>query len=74
LQAGVGSFASAGIYYYLKKFGKQRPKIVIVEPTETDGIFYSLQEGTVKTSKCTCNTIMAGLNCATPSTTGFEII
>ena len=67
LQAGVGSFAGAGINYYLDRYGANRPKIVIVEPKEADGILSSLIKGEITTSKGNNTTIMAGLNCGTPS-------
>ena len=43
LQAGVGSMAAAGIYYYLNKYGIRRPKIILVEPEQADGILLSFQ-------------------------------
>lgn len=74
MQAGVGSFAAAGVYYYLKRYGKKRPAIVIVEPLQADAIFSSMKEGKLTTSPGNARTIMAGLNCGTPSTTAWEII
>lgn len=67
LQAGVGSFAGAGVYHFLQSFGKDRPKIVIVEPNEADAILYSFQQNALSTSQGNSETIMAGLNCGTPS-------
>ncbi|MDD2564160.1 MAG: diaminopropionate ammonia-lyase [Salinivirgaceae bacterium] len=67
LQAGVGSMAGAGVYYYLNKYGANRPKIVIVEPKEADGILLSFQNNKLSTSVGNSTTIMAGLNCGTPS-------
>ena len=60
LQAGVGSMAASGIFYYLNKFGKNKPKIVIVEPEEADGIFTSFKNNKISTSKGSSDTIMAG--------------
>ena len=74
MQAGVGSFAASGVYYYLKRYGKKRPAIVVVEPLQADAIFSSLKEGKLTTSKGNARTIMAGLNCGTPSTTAWDII
>ena len=45
LQAGVGSWAAAGIWYYLNRYGNQKPKIVLVEPYESDGILASFKAG-----------------------------
>lgn len=67
LQAGVGSFAGTGIAYYLNRYGSRRPKIVIVEPKEADAILCSFKKGKISTSLGNSQTIMAGLNCGTPS-------
>lgn len=74
LQAGVGSFAGAGIYYYLKRYGANRPKIVIVEPKEADAILSSFKKGEITTSKGDGTTIMAGLNCGTPSLGAWDLL
>lgn len=74
LQAGVGSMAGAGIYYYLNKYGANRPKVVIVEPTEADAILFSFKKNKISTSEGTSTTIMAGLNCGTPSTGAWNLI
>mgnify|MGYP000252349109 FL=1 len=74
LQAGVGSMAAAGIYYYLNKYATKRPKIIIVESEEADGILLSFQKNKISTSKGNSNTIMAGLNCETPSLGAWELL
>ncbi len=74
LQAGVGSFAGSGVFHYLNKYGKNKPKIVIVEPEEADGILLSFKNDKISTSKGSGTTIMAGLNCATPSMGAWGII
>lgn len=74
LQAGVGSFAAAGIHYYLERYGLNRPKIVIVEPKEADAILASFKKDEIVTSQGNCNTIMAGLNCGTPSLGAWNLI
>lgn len=74
LQAGVGSFAGAGIYHYLQTYGVNRPKIVIVEPNEADAILYSFQKNKLSTSLGNSQTIMAGLNCGTPSLGVWDLI
>jgi diaminopropionate ammonia-lyase len=74
LQAGVGSMAAAGVFHYLHRFGKQRPKIVIVEPEQADGILYSFKNDKLLTSKGNSTTIMAGLNCSTPSLSAWDLL
>jgi len=74
LQAGVGSMAAAGIFFYLKRYADKKPKIVIVEPRQADGVLYSFQNGKRSSSIGTSKTIMAGLNCETPSLGAWEIL
>ena len=74
LQAGVGSMAGAGVFYYLNKYGAKRPKIVIVEPEEADGILLSFKNNKIMCSRGSGRTIMAGLNCATPSTGAWDLL
>ncbi len=74
LQAGVGSFAGAGIFYYLEKYAANRPKIVIVEPKEADAVLSSFKKGEISTSKGNGTTIMAGLNCGTPSLGAWNLL
>ncbi len=74
MQAGVGSFAGSGIHYYLKKYGKSRPLIATVEPMEADALLYSMQQGKPATSTGNSRTIMAGLNCGTPSLGAWPLI
>jgi len=74
LQAGVGSMAAAGIFYYLNKYGANRPKIVIVEPIAADGILQSFKDSKISTSKGNSQTIMAGLNCETPSLGAWPLL
>jgi diaminopropionate ammonia-lyase len=74
LQAGVGSWAAAAIWYYLNRYGKSRPKLVIVEPEESAGILESFLKGSRCNPTGNFETIMAGLNCGIPSSTAWEII
>jgi Threonine dehydratase len=74
MQAGVGSLAAAGIFYYLNKYGTKRPKIVIVEPQEADGILTSFKNNEITTSHGNSTTIMAGLNCGTPSIGAWKLL
>jgi diaminopropionate ammonia-lyase len=74
LQAGVGSWAAAAVWYYLNRYGNNRPKIVIVEPRQADGILSSFKAGKRVNPVCTFKTIMAGLNCGIPSSSAWDII
>lgn len=74
LQAGVGSWAASAIWYYLNRYGNNRPKIVLVEPYEADGILSSFRAGNRVKPTGTFRTIMAGLNCGIPSLSAWDII
>lgn len=74
LQAGVGSFAAAAAWYYLDRYAHRRPKIVVVEPVESDGVLESFKRDTPSVPSGSLDTIMAGLNCGIPSLTGWDII
>jgi diaminopropionate ammonia-lyase len=74
LQAGVGSWAAAAIWYYLNRYGKNRPKLVLVEPKESDGILQSFIAGKRTLPSGNQVTIMAGLNCGIPSLSAWEFI
>lgn len=68
---GVGSLAEAVVRHY--RSGASAPSVVSVEPTAAPAILASLRAGeplTVATSP----TIMAGLNCGTPSAAGWQTL
>ena len=74
LQSGVGSWAASYIWYCLNRFGMNRPKIVLVEPSESCGVFQSFTEDKRISPLGSLDTIMAGLNCGIPSKNAWEII
>jgi diaminopropionate ammonia-lyase len=63
LQAGVGGLAAAGTWYYTKKYGKNRPHIICLEPVKADAFMESIKNGKPTESKHQYDSIMAGLNC-----------
>ncbi len=74
LQAGVGSWAASAAWYYTNRYAAKRPKLIIVEPTASDGIFQSFMKDQRTDPLGNQETIMAGLNCGIPSLTAWEII
>jgi len=76
LPAGVGGLAAAGTSYYTLKYGKNRPKLVCVEPAEADCFLESVLSGAGE-PVCTRgdqHSIMAGLNCGVPSLVAWPIL
>ncbi len=76
LQGGVGSFAAAAAMYYAFRYRENRPKLVSVEPTGAACLLESAnsRNGDIVTSEGDGHTIMAGLNCPTPSTIAWPIL
>jgi diaminopropionate ammonia-lyase len=74
LQVGSGSWAASAAWYYLNKYGTNRPKIVLVEPEESNGMLTSFIAGKLQKPTGKLNTIMNGLNSGVPSSTAFQIL
>jgi len=76
LPAGVGGLSSAGASYYTLKYGKKRPKLVCVEPVESDCFLESIVNGGGEPifTKGDQLSIMAGLNCGMPSLVAWPIM
>jgi len=76
LQAGVGGFAASGAWFYTHYYGKRRPCLICVEPTESDGFLESIRcgKGRPISTSGRQDSIMAGLNCATPSLAAWPVI
>jgi len=69
---GVGSLLQAVIAHYRAQ-GSSAAKVVSVEPVNAGGVFASLEKGEL-VSVQTETTIMAGLNCGTPSSLAMPFI
>ena len=74
LQAGVGSWPAAAAWYYHNRYGKNSPKLVLVEPRESSGILESFRQGQRSEPTGKLDSIMAGLNCGIPSLSAWEIL
>ena len=76
LQAGVGSMAGAIAAVFAEVFKDNPPRITIVEPTEV-ACFYEtmrLDDGQIHSATGNGQTMMAGLNCATPCEIAWKIL
>ncbi len=74
LQSGVGSLAAAAAWYYVRRYGRRQPKLISVEPTAAAGLLESARFGNLCTATGDSKTIMAGLNCGTPSAAAWPLI
>lgn len=76
LQVGVGGFASAGIAYALLRMDPI-PKIICVEPEDADCLFENMKNPEMEgkmLSQGSIDSIMAGLNCGSLSTTVWSLL
>jgi len=71
IPVGVGSFAQAVITHYRGR--GSRTRLLAVEPDRAACVLASLKAGELKTIP-TGDTIMAGLNCGTPSTIAWPFL
>jgi len=76
LQAGVGGLTAAGAWYFTHKYKENRPKLICVEPTESDCFLESIINGNGLpiATKGNQESIMAGLNCGIPSELAWPYI
>lgn len=76
LQAGVGAYAGAAAGFLHAYYGKDCPKIIVVEPDEADCLYRTAkaQDGTLHTVSGDMPTMMAGLACGEPCSIGWEIL
>ena len=76
LQAGVGSMAAAVAAFFASVYGKDRPKVVIVEPNNADCFFRTAaaNDGNLHIVTGDMQTIMAGLACGEPCSLAWDIL
>jgi diaminopropionate ammonia-lyase len=70
---GVGALAAATVRHYWSVAGS-RPRIVGVEPTSAACVLESVAAGRIITLEHPQTSIMAGLNCATPSLIAWPLV
>ena len=73
IPVGVGSLAEAGIRHYRAQSSAPPPTVLSVEPVNAPSVIVSLNRGQI-TSVPTSYTIMAGLNCGTPSSNSWPYL
>jgi diaminopropionate ammonia-lyase len=74
LQAGVGSFAAAGMLHYRAAGRQKQPRTVVVEPTSANCLFRSCEAGELSEAPGPHPSTMAGLNCGLPSQLTWPVL
>ena len=76
IQAGVGALAASASWYYNLEYNLPRPKLISVEPMEAACMLESIKstDGSPISLQHDQNSIMAGLNCGTPSPAAWPFI
>lgn len=73
-QTGVGSWSASLTTYLRMRYGAGAPRIVSVESIATPSVMNSFRNGSKPGTYTRGHTIMAGLNCPTPSLEALEIM
>ncbi len=76
VQAGVGALAASVMGFYQQLLGEQRPKTIVVEPTDAACLLASVQKADGKPHHFDgdLDTIMAGLACGDPSPIAWSVL
>ncbi len=74
LQAGVGGLAAAVAAGLRQHWGREAPRIVVVEPELAACLFASARAGGRTDIRIEEETLMAGLSCGEPSALAWEIL
>ncbi|WP_085907791.1 diaminopropionate ammonia-lyase [Kiloniella majae] len=74
LQGGVGGLAASVCAALRQKWGKDSPRVIIVEPDLANCLYASAIKDTLTSVYITEETIMAGLSCGEPSPLAWNIL
>ena len=74
LQAGVGGMAAAVAAYTKRRYGDERPVIVLADPDQSACWLESIRLGTPSPVHGDLNTLMAGLACGEVSVIAWDIL
>jgi diaminopropionate ammonia-lyase len=76
LQGGVGSLAAAAVRYYLPRSDRGCPRFICLEPVQADCLMASIRSSAGELTRSTgrLDSLMAGLNCGTPSLIAWPIL
>lgn len=73
LPMGVGALAAAGVRHYWGD-GRPRPRLIGVEPVSAACVLRSVESGDIVSLTEPQTSVMAGLNCATPSLIAWPLV
>ncbi len=74
LQGGVGGLAASVAAAFRQYWGRDAPRVVIVEPELAACLYESAKTGDARTVAIGEETVMAGLSCGEPSALAWEIL
>lgn len=74
LQGGVGGLAGAVCADFWLRFGKNRPRVIVVEPDRAPCLFASAVRNAPSTVEIEEETVMAGLSCGEVSLLAWDIL
>ena len=74
IQGGVGGLAAAVCGYFWERFGKARPRVIVVEPERADCLMQSARNGKITAVLGDLDTLMAGLACGEVSLLAWKIL
>jgi diaminopropionate ammonia-lyase len=74
VQAGVGALAASVCANFWIHWGALRPRFIVVEPTEANCVYRSLQAGRPVVVDGALDTVMAGLACGEVSELAWEVL
>lgn len=74
IQGGVGGLAAAVVAQTWEAWGRDRPRVIVVEPARAACIFDSLDAGHPVAVESDLDTLMAGLACGEVSLLAWEVL
>ena len=74
LQGGVGGLAAAVCAQFWRRWGRERPCFVVVEPERADCLYQSARAGRPARASGDLETVMAGLSCGEISPLAWEVL
>ena len=74
LQTGVGGMAAAVTAHVTRRFGPERPTVVLCDPDRSACVLASVQAGELTAVEGDLDTLMAGLACGEVSALAWEIL